>query len=344
MPLRFLVLIIFMVWGHNKLAAQNDTLIMNSGHFLVGEIKDYDEGVVSIETAFSDSDFQVEWGKVKEFSTQESFLIITTKGKRYFGTLASDKDDPSNVIINDTTQGVIVEKTEDIVYFKQIEDTFWSRADLSISLGFNKTKANDNTQLSINVKTGYLSSNLKADIYFAAIRNLQTADDITTESFRTEGGLGLLYFFYEDWFSVTRADLLQSSEQLLNIRAITKAGAGRYVLKTNRMNLGMAAGVAWNFEDYDELDNGDRNSAEGFLAAEYIIFNLGDLDLNTKLIAYPSFTESGRFRTDFNFNIKYEFAFDLFFKIGYRFNYDNQPVEGGSSTDYVIETAIGWEL
>jgi hypothetical protein len=333
-----------MIWVHNEVTAQNDTLIMNSGHFLVGEIKGFDEGVVTIETAFSDSDFHVEWDKVKNFSTEQKFLIITSEGKRYFGSLATDKDDPSRVTINDKDAGNIIEKTADIVYFKQIEDTFWSRADLSVSLGFTKTKANNNTQLSINVQTGYLSSNFKADIYFAAIKNLQEVDTIATRTNRTEGGLGLLYFVYKDWFSVTRADLLSSSEQLLNIRAITKAGMGRYVVKTNRMNLGIAAGVAWNFEDYDELDNNDRNSAEGFLAAEYTIFDLGDLDLNTKVVAYPSFTESGRFRTDFNFSVKYEFDFDLFFKVGYKLNYDNMPVAGGSSNDYVIETSIGWEL
>jgi hypothetical protein len=233
---------------------------------------------------------------------------------------------------------------DDIVYFDQVEDTFWSRSDLSLSLGFNKTKANSSTQLSINLEAGYTGRRFLSDTHFSVIRNVQTAEDITTRVERTEGGLGFILFIYEDWFAVTRADLLQSSEQLLKIRSIIKGGIGRYVLKNNRMNLGLATGVAWNFEDYEVASGQDRNSAEGFLAAEYNIFNLGDLELNTKVIAYPSFTEKGRFRTDFNFSVKYEFAFDLFFKVGYKVNYDNMPVAGGTSNDYVIETSIGWEL
>ena len=341
---RFYILLLFMMMVNNELAAQNDTLIMNLGEILVGEIKVFDEGVISIETGYSDKDFKVEWDKVKYISTKQNFLIITTEGDRYYGALVSDKDNPSSVIIDDDNDGVFVVKIQDIVFFKQIEDTFWSRTDLLMSLGFIKTKANNSNQFSGSIKTGYLSSNFKSDIYIGAFRNLQTADDITSRISRTEAGLGFLFFIFKDWFIVTRSDLLQSSEQRLNIRAITKGGIGHYVVKTNKMNLGMAVGAAWNFEDYDDPESRDRNSAEGFLAAEYNIFDMGDLDLNTKVVAYPSFTESGRFRTDFNFNLKYEFDFDLFFNLGFTLNYDNKPVDGGASSDYVFETTIGWKL
>ena len=110
------------------------------------------------------------------------------------------------------------------------------------------------------------------------------------------------------------------------------------------MNLGFAAGAAWNFEDYSDPNVSDRNSAEAFLAAEYRIFNLGDLEVNTKVIAYPSLTEKGRFRTDFDFYIEYEFEFDLFINVGFTLNYDNKPAEGASPNDYVLATTIGWEL
>jgi hypothetical protein len=87
-----------------------------------------------------------------------------------------------------------------------------------------------------------------------------------------------------------------------------------------------------------------NSSAEAYLGLEYKIFDLGDLKLNTSVYSYPSLTEKGRFRTDFNFDIRYEFAFDLFFGIGYTFNYDNQPAPGADPVDYVLQTSIGWEL
>ena len=86
------------------------------------------------------------------------------------------------------------------------------------------------------------------------------------------------------------------------------------------------------------------NSAEGFLGIEYKIFDIGNLDLITTVYRYPSLNESGRFRTDFNFDLPHEFAFDLFFGIGFTWNFDNKPAPGSTTTDYVFQTSVGWEL
>ena len=189
-----------------------------------------------------------------------------------------------------------------------------------------------------------MSSTFKSDLSIGLIRTFQEDDDYSSKTSRSNGGLGFLFFIVKDWFAVARTDLLQSSEQQLNIRAITKGGVGNYVLKTNRMNLGLAGGAAWNYENYSELTDNDRNSAEAFAALEYNIFNLGDLDLLTKVVAYPSLTESKRFRTDFSFNMKYEFIRDFFINLGLTVNFDNQPAEGSSPYDYVFQTTFGWEL
>ena len=337
-------LILCLMTGALAANAQVDSLIMKSGEILVGEIKGYDEGVVTIETSYSDSDFKVEGNKVVSINTEQKFVILSSNGDRYFGRLVSEKEDSLIVRIIDEDAEQPLVYIDDIVYFKEVEDTFLSRLDLSLSAGYTLTKANNSNQFSGNFKTGYLSSNFKYDLYAGMIRSVQTAEDVEARVSRTDGGFGVLYFIVGDWFGVLRSDLLQSSEQKLSIRAITKGGVGHYAFKTNKMNLGFAVGAAWNVENYDDISNSSRNSAEAFLAAEYKIFDMGDLDLLTKAIAYPSLTESKRFRTDFDFNLEYEFDFDLFINLGFTLNYDNQPVEGASSSDYVFQTTIGWDL
>ena len=85
---------------------------------------------------------------------------------------------------------------------------------------------------------------------------------------------------------------------------------------------------------------------EGFIGSELSLFDIGDLNLKNSVIAYPSFTEPGRWRVDFDFDAKYEMPFDddFYIKAGFTINYDNQPVEGSSDMDYVIHTGFGWEL
>jgi len=74
------------------------------------------------------------------------------------------------------------------------------------------------------------------------------------------------------------------------------------------------------------------------------LFDFGDLDVNTTIYAYPGITEKGRFRTDFNLNVKYDFPLDFFINFGFTLNYDNKPAQEASTVDYVLQTTVGWEL
>jgi hypothetical protein len=54
----FSIISIIMIMGVPALKAQQDSLIMNTGEILVGEIKGFDEGVVTIETDYSDKEYR----------------------------------------------------------------------------------------------------------------------------------------------------------------------------------------------------------------------------------------------------------------------------------------------
>ncbi len=110
-------------------------------------------------------------------------------------------------------------------------------------------------------------------------------------------------------------------------------------------SLSVSGGVVWNIESYyEETTQSNKKSLETYAGLQYVIFNMGDLDINTSVYAYPSITEKGRFRSDFNFNLKYDFIADFFINLGFTYNFDNQPVAGAPKFDYVFETTIGWEL
>ena len=139
-------------------------------------------------------------------------------------------------------------------------------------------------------------------------------------------------------------NLLQNDEQKIKLRATTQGGLGNYIIQTNRMYFAAAGGLAWNYETYTETTDNDKNSLEAFGGLEINIFDIGDLNLLSNLAAYPSLTESQRIRLDYKFDLKYEFPLDFFISLGFTLNYDNQPVEGASASDYVLQTTFGWEL
>ena len=71
-PIRFLFLLIASLISLN-VAAQTDSLIFINGNYIVGEIKDMDRGIITIETDYSDADFKIEWSGIKEIYTETYF-------------------------------------------------------------------------------------------------------------------------------------------------------------------------------------------------------------------------------------------------------------------------------
>ena len=338
--LLFTIILSFHFFILNNLYAQTDTLIVSTGDQLIGEFKSMDRGVIQMETDYSDSDFKIVWNEVTEIYSNRLFIITTTSGSRYYGTIRSDKSDKIKVII---TEGNVqsTSKLSDIVFINQVDEDFFSRLSASISIGFSYAKTNNLTQFSTISNLGYLTDKWSGDIFYNAVRNTQNDVDPTK---RNEGGIGFRYFLPSDWFIMTSYNFLQNDEQKLKIRSISKLGFGNYIIRSNSIYLSANAGGAWNNENYTDPSIESRNSAEGFAGMELNMFDIGDLSLLSSLAVYPSFTESGRIRSDFKFDLKYDFPLDLYIKLGYTLNYDNKPVEGASETDYIFQTTVGWEL
>lgn len=90
------------------------------------------------------------------------------------------------------------------------------------------------------------------------------------------------------------------------------------------------------YEKYSDPNIENRNSKEVYLATE--------LNLHSYLNVFKDLTIENRFRSNFKFEIKYDLIYDFYLKFRYLLNYDNEPVEGASKSDYVLQTTLGWEL
>jgi len=53
--------------------AQNDTIISKDNNVLNGEIKEMDKGVLTFKTSYSDSDFKIEWLKIKMIISNQNY-------------------------------------------------------------------------------------------------------------------------------------------------------------------------------------------------------------------------------------------------------------------------------
>ena len=333
------------VWGlvlgfagfSGSLSAQVDSLIFKNGNYIAGEIKDLDKGVILVETDYSDSDFKIEWDGIREIFTQSYFLITLSNGDRYNGRLASPGPGMVSLLVEGTD--TVTVSLGEVVYLKSIDQTILSRLYANVSVGFSYAKARSFRQFSIRANAGYIANRWQLDGLFSSVKSSQEdAEPID----RTEGGLSFRYFLPRDWYLDGSVSFLSNTEQKLALRTLGKLGAGKYVIHTNYLNWGTGIGLSYNNERFSN-ENASRNSLEGYFGTQFNMFDIGDLSLLTTLIAYPSFTESGRWRVDYNFDGKYDLPFDFFVSLGFSLNFDNRPVADATRTDYVVQTTFGWE-
>ncbi len=319
--------------------AQTDSLVLKNGNVIVGEIKSLDKGVLTIETPYSKNDFTIEWSGIKEIYSKSKFLVSLTDGKRLNGSLQTAPD--GNKVIVETVEGQKIETTlGDVVYLKGVKSDFWSRASASIDLGLSLTKANNLRQFTIRSNLGYLADRWQLNVTYDDIRASQ---DSVEDTKRTETGVSFRYFLANDWFLAASLNFLSNTEQAIDLRTTGKLGVGKYFVHTNRAYFGSQAGLALNNESFTNGTD-SRSSLEGYVGLEVNLFDLEDVSLLSNLFVYPSFTESGRWRSDFTFDTKYDLPLDFYIKAGVTFNYDNRPAVAGNTTDYVFMFSVGWEL
>ena len=330
----FILLILFSL----QAISQNDTLIMKNGDELVGEIKELSTGVLVMETDYSDKDFQVEWNKVWEIITHHVYVIFLSDGRRVNGSLMTDPTDSSMVMIMEGG-GIMSVRRMDIVLLKEIKNTFLGRLDASIGLGFDLAKANNFMQFTSRSNIAYTGEYWGAATSLDIVRSHQ--DSIRTN--RMEGSLGTMLLLQNSWFLYLSAKFLQSDEQKLDLRSTTNAGAGNFIINTNKIYFSTLGGIVWLNEKFMD-DTPNRNSLELALGIEVNLFDIKDFSLLTNAYLYPSITERGRVRLDYKIDLKYDFFSDFYIKLGYTHNFDNQPAEGASGQDYVLNVTFGWEL
>ena len=260
---------------------------MSSGDLLVGELKEMNRGVATLETDYSDSDIKLDWEKLRRVRTTSMYLVNFAKAEQVTARLHSPDTAEVWVISTSDTLRSAVRK---IVFLKSVKDDFWSRASLGFDLGYNFTKANNLQQFSLRSYLGYQTDRWMGKASFDRVNSLQDGvDDIRRTSWDVGGRFTLPKRFYAG----LDASFLSNTEQQLELRSSIQPSIGNYVVRSNDMYLLVNAGAAFTQEKF-RTDDPDRSGIEALMGLELNIFDAGDLSLLISSKAFPSFTETGR--------------------------------------------------
>ncbi|MDC8001168.1 DUF481 domain-containing protein [Aequorivita todarodis] len=292
-----------------------------------------------MKTSYSDSDFAIDWSQVKRIFSEKEYIISSTDGEIYNGALGSEND--NEIVIYSADSIITTIPSENIVYLRTLKATFISRLSASLALGYNFTKSNNLGQINLRSTLGYKARKWTIQGNFNGIS--ATRDDVEDVQ-RLDAALSYRYFLKKDWYPLVEINWLANTEQNIKLRTVTRVGIGKYIKRTNDMYWGVQVGTSYNNESFTEGAVTSQNSLEGFIGSELNLFDIGDLSLLTRVVAYPGITESGRLRMDGLMDLQYDLPLDFFIKLGFTVNYDNRSTQASNEYDYIFQTSFGWEL
>ncbi len=323
----------------NLMFSQKDSIILTNDHFLIGKIESMDKNVLVFETSYSESDFKIEWDKVKEIYSDRTFTVALTNGQRFQSTIKSDSTDIKKVIL--INEGVAFsEDISKVIFLDPFGSSFFNRLEFNIDFGVTLTKANNLRQLSMN--SSFLYDSNKWGVYgnFGLIRSTQ---DHTEDIYRMDAASGFQWYLPKDWYAEFSVNFLSNNEQKIKLRTTLRLGPGYYFTRNNSLVFSASTGLALNHETSTDSFVEPNTSMEAYLGVYFNKYDINDFSVLTSIVFSPSLTEDGRFRTDFKLDLKYDLPWDLYVKVGTTYNYDSQPVKGATKGDYVFETGFGWE-
>jgi putative salt-induced outer membrane protein YdiY len=269
---------------------------------------------------------------------QRKCLIVLTEGRRRFGNIRTD--DAGNAVIRLENGEVEKYPLSEVIALQEVDDKFWQRFKGAIDLGYNLTKANNNRQFTIGGKLEYTG---EIWLIEGSINTLNSNQDDADKTKRTDANLELIRLLPREWYLLGEVSFLSNTEQALDARFSPSLGLGKLLISTNKLYLGLTIGLTYNIENYADSSL-NKTSSEAFIGASFKMFDFKDIDLDTGLKFYPSLSEKGRRRTDYDLTLKYDLPLDFYIKMGFTFNYDNQPAIMGNDFDYIFTSGFGWDF
>ena len=333
-----LILLFFILFSSHLIFSQNDTIRVKNGNVLYGEIKKLRASVLTIETPYSDSDFTIEFSQVTEIKIQKMCFVILTGGRRLTGYIRTEK--PGEFTFTDTNGSTQVYKISELVVLDELDDRFWKRISGNIDLSYNLTRANNASQFTIGGGLSYRGPKWNGR---ATVNALNSNQDDVEEISRTDITAEIQRVLPRNWYLLGNLSFLSNTEQSLDARYSIRVGGGRYLALTSKLAWGLNVGFNFNIEDFSDMTP-DRESTELYLGTNFDMFDFKDWSLKTNVNVFPSLSESGRWRVDYNLDIKWDLPYDFYIKTNLQFNYDNRSAATGSDFDYIWTTGVGWEF
>jgi hypothetical protein len=321
-------------------AITRDEVLFQNGQKLVGEIKGLDRGMLSFNTDETGT-ISVKWVKVVGLYSPARFRVEIGTGQILVGSLERASEEGKAVIA--TYTGKVLLALDLIVTIDPFEKKRLDRLRGEVSVGSSLQRAQRLTTLTMSADISYQMPKWRFDLSGDSYLSKQEAVETTTRN-------GALMTVQRDltnrYVALGTTGFQQNTELGLSGRFMLGGGLGNRLVYTNLIILTVGAGAVAVDEKYSDAEASAQNVEAlftGRIDAFRHTFPKLDFILTTKV--YPSLTDWGRVRLEFDTSFSYEILSDFYVGLDGFYSFDSRPpTEETSKRDYGISLSIRWKF
>jgi len=341
--MRFLLILLALT------AAYADTVVVDSGDRLHGEIEKLEGGKLFLKTPYAGS-IRIDWNQVVEIESDASYQVETEGGLRLRGAMrrqgdyvvvgGGDADNaPNHEAFATAVTGIVRMENDEL-------PGFWETLDGTVGVGYTFTRGNsDQTQASLTARGNYRHDGytLRGDLnsIFAEI------DDSERQS-RHALNTRFDRYLSPNSFAFAIAAFERNDRQQLDLRSRVGGGFGWKVIQERDRTFDLLGGFTLTNEQF-RAEEGDllprKSTGEGLLGFEWRSTRFWGIELSTRLTAHPNLVQTGRYRIEYDSGAAIPLIAGFTWNVNLFDRYDNRPPrEELERNDYGMVSSLGFSF
>ena len=323
-----------------------DQVVLKNGDRLTGTIVRSDGKKLVIKSEYAGA-VTVDWTAIQQITSDQSLHVGLSNGKTAVGTIATT--DGNVQVVNKAGGTVETPKSEIVLIRSDAEQTAYEQSlnpglsenwAAGANFGFALTRGNSqskNLALAFNADRKTLHDKLA--LYSTAVYSTNDAPGAvpSTTANAEQGGIRYDHDITPRLFGFVGADFQADSLQLLNLRSVLGGGLGFHVIKREATTLDLLAGANYTHESYVPFS---RNFPSATLGDEFMHKLHGSTVLTQSLYFYPNLSNTGEYRTTFNFGTVTKISKWLGWQNSFGDIYVSNPPLGKKKNDIIFTTGL----
>ncbi len=319
---------------------QKDTIHLFKGQELIGDIKGARFGELTLDDN-SINIIEMKMYKIRRINAVQRFKIESNSKIIYYGVMKEGKQDGWVRILLDDSSTVDL-SILDINTITALEKGFWTRLNGTFGAGFTYTKSKDLGQFNINTDIYYFGEVADYQLSLSAISSIDSG------VFSRDRENGELFFglnLSPTWFMALGLEYERNLELSIARRFQELVGGGNKLIVKKYLQLMVITGMTFNQEKSTSGVSSDL-LLEVPLIVRFNFFKYSNpnLQINTTQSIFYSLSQKNRTRYGGNFSFSWEILKDFYWSINPYANFDTQPPEGTTKSDYGVAINLTYKF